>query len=224
MEKNINLTILSEKELFDDNGNLKLKVFKQYGTMASGATDFAKLTGAKVSDTEIEKEEFQNGVADYWYVGSFQDMPFCVSEDGSKVIPMTPISHEGAVRPVLKSKWIYSSVKSKSVKGENGILEVEFGEYPQSAPKQSFQEELEEQYQKKTLPQTGFRYTIDATRKTNPKKDKSSNFTPEDCEEYEYKGKKYIRVDASFYQKHSFFSSDFSLSNGETYKKEMLFG
>ena len=70
-------------------------------------------------------------------------------------------------------------------------MEIEYGEYPQNAPSATMQKELEKEY-KKGMNKTGRSYTFSSS----PCDDFDTLFKPITYDEYEYHGKKYIRVRA----------------------------
>lgn len=96
------------------------------------------------------------------------------------------------------------------MRGYNGTEEVEYGEYPQYAPDSDVQRRLENEYQRGNLRQTGRDYTFDKTEYD----DYSQYFQPVTYEEYDYNGKKYIRIRANS----DYGSNSFKLSNGESYR------
>ena len=116
----------------------------------------------------------------------------------------------GAVRPALLSSFIFSQISPNRVRGYNGTEEVEYGEYPQYAPDSDVQRRLENEYQRGNLRQTGRDYTFDKTEYD----DYSQYFQPVTYEEYDYNGKKYIRIRANS----DYGSNSFKLSNGESYR------
>ena len=71
--------------------------------------------------------------------------------------------------------------------GNDGILEVEFGEYPQKAVPRDFATMLDRELSMGKLKETGKTYTTDS-RKVN---DYAYKFEPQEHIEYEYNGKKY---------------------------------
>lgn len=105
------------------------------------------------------------------------------------------------IRLTLPFSSIYNDCSNKEV-NKDGILEVEFGEYPQQATSKDMQKILEESYllESKALSKTGKKYT---------KVDNSMDQTSYD--EYEYNGVKYIRMKLSSNQE------SVTLSNGEKY-------
>lgn len=72
--------------------------------------------------------------------------------------------------------------------------EFEFGEYPQYAVNSKLNQTLEKEYKENNLTKTGKKYTVDANYIDFKSKDKSAHFKPLQFDEYEYQGKKYIRV------------------------------
>ena len=92
------------------------------------------------------------------------------------------------IRPVLQNSTI--SLPS-TVSDPNIIMEIEYGEYPQNAPSATMQKKLEKEY-KKGMNKTGRSYTFSSS----PCDDFDTLFKPITYDEYEYHGKKYIRVRA----------------------------
>ena len=115
-------------------------------------------------------------------------------------------------RPALK----FSSIDKIPTNGtpykraKDGVLEVEYGFYPQSVVSVEMEEELNIQFNNGRLEKTCNAYTTDS-RKVD---DKDKKFEAQRHEEYKYKGKKYIRVKANT----DFYGSAIQLSNGEMYK------
>ena len=72
-------------------------------------------------------------------------------------------------------------------------MEVEYGEYPQYAPGFDIQRTLADEFSKGTLRKTGKTYTTDSRRYDNF----SRIFNPTTHEEFEYTGRKYVRVKAN---------------------------
>ncbi len=117
----------------------------------------------------------------------------------------------GTVRPALLSSFIFSQISPNRVRGYNGTEEVEYGEYPQYAPDSDVQRRLENEYKNGNLQQTGRNYTFDKTEYD----DYDQHFQPVTYEEYDYNGKRYIRIRANSDYGHG---SKFKLSNGEYYQ------
>lgn len=133
-----------------------------------------------------------------------------VNEDGSRYGKYR-YKRNGAVRPALLSSFIFSQISPNRVRGYNGTEEVEYGEYPQYAPDSDVQRRLENEYKNGNLQQTGRNYTFDKTEYD----DYDQYFQPVTYEEYDYNGKRYIRIRANSDYGHG---SKFKLSNGEYYQ------
>lgn len=207
------LTLLSEQEVWGVNGGRQLDVLEKYGTR-SAITDLVILTGGYCEDScsyMAPDDNSLKGRTGWVYTRSSGGDGYVrgVSRDGSR---SHPYSHKrnGAVRPALLSSFIFSQISPNRVRGYNGTEEVEYGEYPQYAPDSDVQRRLENEYQRGNLRQTGRDYTFDKTEYD----DYSQYFQPVTYEEYDYNGKKYIRIRANS----DYGSNSFKLSNGESYR------
>lgn len=96
-----------------------------------------------------------------------------------------------------------------SGRGKDGILEVEYGYYPEKAASKDMQSKLEIAYKNRTINKTGNNYTTDSRKY----KDYDNGFRSQSHIEYEYNGKRYVRVIANSY----YDGNEFTLSNGEKY-------
>ncbi len=96
-----------------------------------------------------------------------------------------------------------------SRRADDGILEVEYGFYPQTVATQLMQSTLEQAYHSGRMRRTGNTYTVDS-RKYDEYDEK---FLPRTIDEYEYDNKRYVRVLANS----DFGGSKFTLSNGCEY-------
>ena len=112
------------------------------------------------------------------------------------------------IRPVLSYAKIKDDISNEII-NEDGIKEVEYGEYPQYVVNKKLQDELEELYENNKLIETGKTYTTDSRKHNEYEKD----FLPQEHMEYGFGGKKYVRVKANPCRNGSFFT----LSNGEMY-------
>lgn len=117
---------------------------------------------------------------------------------------------DGGARPALP----FSSISSIPTNGESGkrardgVLEVEYGYYPQKAVSKDMQERLERAYRRGSISRTRNRYTTDS-RKYDKYKEK---FLEKQHDEYEYNGKRYVRIEVNSGRR------QYELSNGETYR------
>lgn len=207
------LTLLSEQEVWGVNGGRQLDVLEKYGTR-SAITDLVILTGGYCEDScsyMAPDDNSLKGRTGWVYTRSSDgdgDVRV-VTKDGSRCHTYSYLRN-GAVRPALLSSFIFSQISPNRVRGYNGTEEVEYGEYPQYAPDSDVQRRLENEYQRGNLRQTGRDYTFDKTEYD----DYSQYFQPVTYEEYDYNGKKYIRIRANS----DYGSNSFKLSNGESYR------
>ena len=208
------LTLLSEQEVWGVNGGRQLDVLEKYGTM-SAITDLVILTGGYCEDScsyMAPDDNSLKGRTGWVYTRSSDgNGDVCgVDSDGSRYSHYR-YGRKGAVRPALLSSFIFSQISPNRVRGYNGTEEVEYGEYPQYAPDSDVQRRLENEYKNGNLQQTGRNYTFDKTEYD----DYDQYFQPVTYEEYDYNGKRYIRIRANSDSGHG---SKFKLSNGEYYQ------
>lgn len=186
------------------NSDKKLEIFEKRGKSAL-ITDFYILLGGVYTNIDA----LENIAGCYWVDSVYvkENKAFYVTE--SEIFSIADyFDRRIGARPVLS----YSSIRdisSNVVRAKDGILEVEYGEYPQKAVSKKLQDELEGayNYHQTFIKKTGKTYTIDSrTRKEYDKK-----FSAQIIEEYSFvDGKKYVRV------KHMGYDGYFS--NGEYYK------
>ena len=207
------LTLLSEQEVWGVNGGRQLDVLEKYGTK-SAITDLVILTGGYCEDScsyMAPDDNSLKGRTGWVYTRSSDGDGDVrgVNEDGSRYNTSSS-TRAGAVRPALLSSFIFSQISPNRVRGYNGTEEVEYGEYPQYAPDSDVQRRLENEYKNGNLRQTGRNYTFDKTEYD----DYDQYFQPVTYEEYDYNGKRYIRIRANS----DYGSNSFKLSNGESYR------
>ena len=200
----LDLTFLSEEELVGDE---KLEVIKKIGPKAA-VTDYSILLGCYVDNGYLDDEEKlpENKTATYWtrtYDPSF-NLAGTIQHLGNFCYLDTDIRFFG-LRPMVDYNEIEDLI-TNSRTNEKGILEVEYGEYPQMLADNVTAEELEKLYQKKVLIKTKKKYTHDITKW----QDKYFGFSEKREVEYQYKKEKYIRFVATTN------SHQLVLSNGET--------
>ncbi len=198
-----NLTLLTQEQCF---GNDKLDILKKRGTVAE-ITDFAILLGGYALD---DAESLENRPGYYW----------TKSDDGNNNVWAVNVfgirsryiasRRSGGVRPALPFSSI-SSIPTNGVSGKrakDGILEVEYGYLPYKVVSKDMQLKLERAFKIGRLSRTGNVYTADS------KKDDYEKFEPKRYEEYQYNGKRYVRVEANL----DFDGYEIQLSNGEKYR------
>ena len=202
-------TFLTEEQCF---GNDKLDILKKRGTQAA-ITDFSILLGAYVSDYHIDNDSSLEGRTGwYWTKSDDGDNDARVVDPDGRWNCSRVNDRNGGARPALP----FSSISSIPTNGESGkrardgILEVEYGYYPQKAVAKDMQERLERAYKNRTISRTKNSYTTDSVAYDNY----DTSFQPQAHQEYEYNGKRYVRVNANLYYDGNYFT----LSNGEKYK------
>ena len=202
-------TFLTEEQYFGDD---KLDILEKRGTKAA-ITDFSILLGAYVSDYHIDNDSSLEGRTGYYWTKSDDgDNGARVVDDNGDRNCLDVFKRDGGARPALP----FSSISSIPTNGESGkrardgILEVEYGYYPQKAVAKDMQERLERAYKNRTISRTKNSYTTDSVAYDNY----DTSFQPQAHQEYEYNGKRYVRVNANSYYDGNYFT----LSNGEKYK------
>jgi len=205
------LTFLTKEQCLG-NEYQQLDVVKKRG-MKAAITDFSILLGGTVDDfRHIATDSSLKGrTGDYWTKskGYIADV-FAIDSSELKINKACNERCVGAriVLPFLLIDQIPMNRISRN-KAEDGILEVEYGYYPQTAVSSDMQTQLEEAYSSGMVRKTGRGYTTDS-RAYNAFED---TFLDKCHEEYEYNGKEYVRVEAnSCYDKEAF-----TLSNGKYY-------
>ena len=196
------LTLLSEGQIWGNDSEPQLEVIKKYGVRAA-VTDLCILTGCFLFENT---ETGRTGL--FWTKSDAGDSDvYSVVENGYKSI-ICSFARRGAVRPILRSSEISSQITQNRVRGYNGTEEVEYGEYPQNAADSRMQNILELEYNR-GMYKTGRSYTFNSMKYD----DYSTGFKPVTYEEYEYQGKKYIRIKANFQT-----PEKYKLSNGIEYE------
>ncbi|MDX2096119.1 MAG: hypothetical protein SFW64_09355 [Alphaproteobacteria bacterium] len=150
----------------------------------------------------------------FWTRGTYDEGDVLVIDADGRMSTRALRSRDVGVRPAL-SPLATSAIdpdETKSAQKFFGMDVVEYGEYPQTlagadlSPRGAakFRDELEEAFSRNQLQKTRKTYTFDGEERTAY----SKPFCAKECAEYEYKGKRYIRIDARR-------DSYFVLSNGE---------
>ena len=209
---NQDLTLLSEGQIWGNDRESQLEVMRKYGTKAA-ITDLCVLTGSYLcedTDYNIDEDSSLKGRTSwFWTRSDDNDNDVrAVLENGIRS-NYYGFTRTGAVRPALQSSVIFSQISPNRVRGYNGTEEVEYGEYPQYAADSRMQSILESEYNR-GMNKTGRSYTFDSVKYN----DYDTGFKPVTYEEYEYQGKKYIRIRANS----DFDGGKFKLSNGVEYR------
>ena len=155
-----NFTFLTQEQCF---GSDKLDILKKRGIKAA-ITDFSILLGAYVSDYHIDNDSSLEGRTGYYWTKSDDgDNDARVVDDPGSSYCILVDERSGGARPALP----FSEVSSIPTNGESGkrakdgVLEVEYGYYPQKAVSRDMQERLERAYRSGNISKTRNNYTID---------------------------------------------------------------
>ena len=211
---NQNLTLLSEGQIWGNSSENQLEVLRKYGTKAA-ISDLCVLTGSylcedtdyNVSDSSLNN--LKGRTSWFWTRSDDNDNDVCAVNENGDRYDKYRYERDGAVRPALQSSAIYSQISPNKVRGYNDTYEVEYGEYPQYAVDDRMQRILESELNR-GLNKTGRNYTFDSTKY----KDYDTGFKGITYDEYEYQGRKFIRVKANS----DFYGGRFELSNGIEYR------
>lgn len=195
-------------EIFGDD---RLQVVKKRGAVA-GATDLDKYLGTQTRSDLLTRDG--KSVGEFYWTrtprGTFTNNTMTVvypdnsydwhsiddKKNGGRIVSLFPlISNDSTDGQHLEI-------------AEDGVVEVEYGHYPQSAASKEMQEQLEQAYKEEKCKKTGNTYTTNA----NALSSDDNSFSPQKNEEYEFDGKKYIRLECKEDCFHTF-------SNGERYKE-----
>ena len=205
-----NFTFLTQEQCFERD---KLDILEKRGTKAA-ITDFSILLGGYVDDDyHVDGDSSLEGRTGYYWTKSDD------GDNDARVVHRNGNSHYISVRtrycgarPALP----FSSISNIPTNGESGkrardgILEVEYGYYPQKAVSRDMQERLERAYRSGSISKTRNSYTTDSVAYD----EYDTSFQPQTHQEYEYNGKRYVRVEANSY----YDGNEFTLSNGEQYR------
>ena len=177
--------LLSDKQVFGTN---KLETITKTKNQCS-ITDFAIALGASVCEEHLEHDKSPKGRLSTCYVLSSKDSSanvIMVDYRGNRSWCLSG-SRSMAIRPVLYINNLKESFRHPILNQED-CLEVEFGEYPQDAVGR-LTATLEEKYQRQELQKAIKTYTTDEKKGYD-----IESFLPQPIEEYEYDGKKYVRI------------------------------
>ena len=201
-------TFLTIEQIF---GSYPIDVIKKRGTRAA-ITDFSVILGGFVYDYEhVNGDTSLEGRTGLYWTTAAEDGNLLVVDYHGNCAYRLVYSRYGGARPALP----FSSIGSIPTNGESGkkardgVLEVEYGYYPQQAVPRDMQERLEQAYRSSSISKTWNSYTTDSVACD----DYDTAFQPQTHQEYEYNGKRYVRIEAN-----SFFKGgSLTLSNGEQY-------
>jgi len=207
-------TFLTEEQIF---GKKQLDILKKYDTKCA-ITDFSILLGGYVLYCYTSGGNSSKDRTGRWWTKSsdgYYNDPRVVDKVGDRDWNIANGRDVGA-RPALPYSSI-SGVASNGVRGRNGILEVEYGEYPQDIVSEDFARTLERAYSNRTLNLTGKSYTTDSVSY----QDTATPFQARTHIEYEYNGRKYIRFVGDSNCSGKILTDGRTIQNGDVYWVEV---
>ena len=205
------VTFLREEDIWGDNA---LEVIQAYGT-AVGISDVAIALGTMMGSGTKNSAGVASGLA--WSMSSYEyEDVRTVNSHGDKNCdnpserrvagcPALPFSTTSKIRP--------DNVGAMRLANGKTVQICEYGAYPQTVAPKSVSQELEAQYQKNALKTTGKTYTFDSAELDAY----STGFTPRNCAEYSFAGKKYVRIEGKPYDSDSILSDGTSVQKGQAY-------
>ncbi len=233
------ITLLETDEVF---GKCKLKIFDKKGLKAA-LTDYSLIRGGGYY---LSNDSLNERTGNYFLKNRASNNIFgdyaSVSENG-KYHEISPRDRFYGVRPIIH--FSQSSLEFISnLKKEDGIVEVEYGKYPQYVTSPEIEKKLEKYYNLGLLEKTGIKYTTSVVSKNYFTKIKESErkrraryntdkfgssltagFDQYDIyagyEEYLYQDKKYIKASyPKFLKNKEYEKRTFTLSNQKEYQKD----
>ncbi len=203
----LEFTYLFKEQVF---GNSQLGIFRKYGTTCQ-LSDFAKLLGGFISSSKynIEGETKQDNTGYWWLITPYNNNACTVDEDGNSSWNDVD-GRSGGARPALPYSVI-QNISSNVVRGASGVLEVEYGEYPQTVVDNNLSYQLDYLFNVGNLKLTGKKYTADSVNNY------STPFKAREFKEYEYNGDKYIRFVADWKNNGENLSNGEKIKEGSTY-------
>ena len=159
----LDFTFLTEEQIFGNDKQEQLEIFKKRGTIAP-ISDFAILCGGYVNDDfhYNNNKSLENRSGWYWTKTPHSNNARVVDFHGNSSCSTVDL-RDGGSRPALPFSSI-QKISTNVVSGNDGIKEVEFGEYPQMSASWDEQEILEDLYNLGSLNKTGKTYTIDSKK------------------------------------------------------------
>ena len=189
-----NFTMLSEEQI------RRMELFRRVGTKSAASAYVRDLRATIYPKNHVKHDLSENGRTVMWDLitkPEFNDRKTVVSTTGA--ITSVNIGNECSIRPIISYEG-FDNINFNGTRNMYGILEIDYGEYPQKRVRKQNVKVLEELYLQKKLLKTGKRYTITYIEPSGDENEIIHYYTKEqekiiveDYEEYEYGGKKYIR-------------------------------
>lgn len=191
MNNSVELDLLSEEEIYGLDGTIQLNIFKNMpeGELSStNMTDLAIIFGASCAPSK------KGYVGEIWTKSRRNESMIGVYDYLGHESACMDYRRYPAIRPVIRNNELFDELYKNAKKNEDGFEEVIYGEYPQSAVNEELFNKLENEYNAKNLTTTGANYTFDRLTEDIVNRKYMDGFEPMQFYEYEYEGKKYVRV------------------------------
>ncbi len=135
----------------------KLSIIEKHGAFCSG-TDLVALTGGSVGNYNDRTTKYWTSTI-YRFSSSVCE-PIYISDTWAYAFNEFPQNKIPAIRPLLLPFVGMEEVLKKGYRDDLGVLNVNYGSYPQYAVSENENDELEKRYQEGSLVPTGKTYTI----------------------------------------------------------------
>ncbi|MEE3342709.1 MAG: hypothetical protein VZS44_01305 [Bacilli bacterium] len=195
MFNDVEMIILSPYDVW--GLNQRKEVFSQYRRIETFHEYIEKLkkTHSKIPSSDLAKA-LSNRKYPYMILTSnnfdYIKVSYSTILENGKKGELDRCLSNGIILPVIKSSSLFKYLFPKGNKN-NGILEVEFGEYPQNMASTDLQIELTRMLSFDQLNKTDRKYYLKDDDEKNEEKFSDDNVIAYD--EYEYNGKRYVCVD-----------------------------
>ncbi len=205
----LDFTYLFEEQVFGDD---QLEIFRKYRPECQ-LSDFAKLLGGFISDSKcsIEGGTKKDYTGWWWLITPSNNNAYVITWNGLPREKDVNLRRVGA-RPAIRYSVI-RNIASNEVRGISGVLEVEYGEYPQTVVDKNLSNILENLFNKGNLKLTGKKYTTDSVKAY----EHSLPFQAKEFKEYEFAGEKFIRFVADDTNDGEILSNGEKIKEGNTY-------
>ena len=187
---------LTQNQLYDDTA---LDVIKKRKTKAV-ITDYAIILGGYVSNFD-DGSNLKYRIGSY-FTGSYNESSVGIVYDDGKNYYTSLKRRDTGIRLVMPFKDKIPSNNGIVLEKPDGVLEVEYGYYPQDTVTIKLEEELNNKFLNNNISVTGNIHHFDF----------DGNITT--TEVYEFNGKKFVFVKANFYRNRN----SYKLSNEKIYK------
>lgn len=187
---------LTQNQLYDDTA---LDVIKKRGTKAV-ITDYAIILGGYVSNFD-DGSNLKYKIGSY-FTSSYNESSVGIVYDDGKNYYTSLNRRDTGIRLVMPFKDKVPSNNGIVFEKPDGVLEVEYGYYPQDSVSIKLEEELNNKFLNNNIKVTGNIHLFDSY----------GNITT--TEVYELNGKKFVFVKANFYRNRN----SYKLSNDKVYK------